>query len=493
MYRTGDRARWSAHGDLEYLGRVDRQIKLRGFRIEPGEVERVLEQHPAVRQAFVSLRPDAAGDRLVAWIVADGDGAEPADVLTSVRRRLPAHAVPGALVVVDELARTPAGKVDVDALPAPAVHPAPGHSTAHRGTAPADEREAAMCRIFGEVLGESVPVDADASFFDLGGHSLLAVRLIGRIDAELDRRVTLSMLHRAPSARALALEVGGHPPAGTARLELRHPVEHAYLSTIQPHGDRPPLFGIHVLGANGEFFRPLSARLGPDQPVFGLSITDPDEHTPTGVEEIAALYVEEIQRHHPEGPLSLAAVSLGGYVAFDVAQQLVERGRDVRVLGLFDSAGPGGRPTVSPRQRVAIHLDRLRHRGAEYGAAAGRRFLSTMREASDTLRVRLHRRAGTEAPDDLWMHRFVLANIAAADQYVARPYSGAITVFHAADEIFDAPEALQTALGWSCVAAGPIEMVEVPGRHMSMLEEPHVTVLAEALRSAMDRPGTPRG
>ncbi|MDQ2677814.1 MAG: amino acid adenylation domain-containing protein, partial [Actinomycetota bacterium] len=491
MYRTGDRGRWSGDGDLEYLGRSDRQMKLRGFRIEPGEVERALEAHPGVRQAFVSLRPDPlGGERLVGWIVADGDAPDPVRVLAAARDRLPGHAVPSALVVTDGLVRTPAGKVDVDALPEPPEHGGSLHGTHSTGAAPTDEREADLCRVFGQVLGRSGPVAADASFFDLGGHSLLAVRLIGRLDAELDTRVSLSTLHRAPSPRALAGELRAE--SGTAAASSNEPpgaAERVYLSTIQPLGDRPPLYGIHVLGTNGAFFRPLAERLGVDQPVFGLSATHPDEQTPTAVEEIASLYVEEIERQH-DGPVALAAVSLGGFVAFEVAQQLMARGREVQMLALFDSAGPGGRATVSTSRRIAIHAGLVRRGGRKYVAAAARRLLATLRERADTVRVRLHRRAGSDTPDDLWMHRFVLANAAAADRYVARPYPGPMTVFHAADEVFDTPEALRTALGWSCVADGPIEMVEVPGRHMSMLEEPHVAVLAEELRAAIDRAGS---
>ena len=478
MYRTGDRARWLPRGDLEYLGRSDRQIKLRGFRIEPGEVERVLEQHPDVRQAFVALRPDAGGDdRLVGWIVPRHDAHVATDeVLAAARHRLPTHAVPSALVVTDALVRTPAGKVDVDALPAPPASSARREGAIDPSDRPVDDDEAALCRLFGEVLGTGGPVPAGASFFDLGGHSLLAVRLIGRIEAEFGTRVSLATLHGSPTPRALA--------AGLEHVEGREAV---YLSTIQATGTRPPLYGIHVLGSNGAFFRPLAARLGADQPVFGLSATDPDERTPTVVEEIAEKYVEEIERHRPDGPLSLAAVSLGGYVAFEVAQQLVARGREVTVLALFDSGGPGGRPSVTTAGRVAIHLGKLRTEGRAHLRSAAGAVASLARTAWDTWRIRLLRALGRPTPDDLWMHRFVLANTRAADRYVARPYPGAITVFHAMGEVFDSPEAIRTALGWACVAAGPIEVVEVPGQHMSMLEEPNVGALADELRRAMER------
>ncbi len=474
MYGTGDLVRWLPSGDLEFLGRNDRQLKLRGFRIEPGEVERVLERHPAVRQAFVALRTDPASDqqRLAAWVVLapQHGGADLDAILAEARRGLPAHAVPSALVATDDLARTAGGKVDVDALPAPF------DARQHRpASAPATGDEARLGALFGDVLG--VTAGPDDSFFDLGGHSLLAVRLISRLEQAVGTRVSLATLHAAPTPRALAAVL--HDAVDPDQL--------AYLAPIQPSGDRPPLYGIHVLGFNGSFYRPLASHLGADQPVLGLSIAEPGEDTPTAVAEIAALYVDEIVRYQPQGPLSLAAVSLGGYVAFEVAQQLTARGRQVAVVALLDSPGPGGRTSVTRGERLAIHLRKLRTGRHRYVAMLARRHVETVRQRIDGYRIRLHGILGHETPDELWQHRFVLANIAAADRYQARPYPGRLTVFHAAGEEFDAVEAVRAGLGWDIVAAGGLDVVEVPGEHVSMLEDPHVAALADALRAAMDR------
>jgi thioesterase domain-containing protein len=238
---------------------------------------------------------------------------------------------------------------------------------------------------------------------------------------------------------------------------------------------------------NASFYRPLSGGLGPDQPVFGLSIPEPTPSTPTAIAEIAAMYKGEIDRLHPEGPVSLAAVSLGGYVAFELAQQLVASGREVLVLGLFDAEGPGGRPRVGRAERVRTHGRLLRLDPRNYVVERADRVANRWRELLDRVRSRVHALAGRDAPEDLWLHEFVVANARAADAYRPEPYTGRIVVFRAAAEHFDAPECEVTGLGWAPVAAGPLEVVNVDGQHISMLEEPHVASLAGALDAAIAR------
>ncbi|HEX2077660.1 MAG TPA: amino acid adenylation domain-containing protein [Longimicrobium sp.] len=205
MYRTGDRVRWTPEGEVEYLGRMDQQVKIRGFRIEPGEVERVMEEHPAVAEAVVTVREDRPGDRRLVAYVVPAPGADPAaagEVQRLLRERLPAYMVPSATVILPALRRTSSGKVDRNALPAPVLPRAAG------GAPPGSEMERRVAALWEEVLGVE-RVGVDENFFDLGGHSLLAARLQARLAAELRREVPLVELFQFPTVRALAERLRG--------------------------------------------------------------------------------------------------------------------------------------------------------------------------------------------------------------------------------------------------------------------------------------------
>ncbi|HEX2077188.1 MAG TPA: amino acid adenylation domain-containing protein, partial [Longimicrobium sp.] len=215
LYRTGDRARWTAEGVLEFLGRVDGQVKLRGYRIETGEVEAALAAHPGVAQAAAVVREDRPGDRrLVAYVIPAGGAAPdglPAELRRALLARLPGPLVPSAIVVVEALPRTPTGKVDRRALPAPAAEAPAGPAFVPAATS----REARVAEVWREVLWVE-RVGAHDNFFDLGGHSLLLTRVHARLRA-LGEEVSLLDLFRHPTVAALARHLaGGAEPAPAA-------------------------------------------------------------------------------------------------------------------------------------------------------------------------------------------------------------------------------------------------------------------------------------
>ncbi|HEX7239559.1 MAG TPA: amino acid adenylation domain-containing protein, partial [Longimicrobiaceae bacterium] len=218
MYRVMDRVRWRPEGELEYLGRTDFQVKVRGFRVEPGEIEAALRAHPAVREAVAVVREDAPGERaLVAYLVAEEGAAAPgaAELRAHLRERLPGYMVPSALVTLETLPLTPGGKLDRRALPAPGA--AAGERAYVAPRTPVEER---LARIFAEVLNAG-RVGVDDGFFELGGHSLLATRVASRVREELGVEVPLRALFEAPTVAALAERVEAAPaPAGTAAARI---------------------------------------------------------------------------------------------------------------------------------------------------------------------------------------------------------------------------------------------------------------------------------
>ncbi|MFF3346577.1 amino acid adenylation domain-containing protein [Streptomyces sp. NPDC002779] len=225
MYRTGDVVRWRSDGQLEYIGRADQQVKVRGFRIEPGEVEAALTACPGVRQAAVLARSGRRHSdvRLVAYVVGDEDATRTGLLRERLRQSLPEHMVPSVFVRLDELPRTPNDKLDRDALPAPDDD----QLEAPPSRAPRSPREQLLCELFAEALGRS-QVGPDTHFFETGGHSLLAIRLVSRVRAVLGVDLTLSTLFDAPTPALLASRLD---LADTARPPL----------TVQERPDRTPL------------------------------------------------------------------------------------------------------------------------------------------------------------------------------------------------------------------------------------------------------------
>ncbi|MFD4766595.1 amino acid adenylation domain-containing protein [Streptomyces niveus] len=329
MYDTGDIVRWGRDGALHYQGRADGQLKLRGFRIEPGEVEAALCGDPAVAEAAVVVRRSPEGDGQLVGYVVPARGAEPdLEVLRSgIRGSLPDHMVPGVLVNVERLPLTPNGKLDRAALPAP--------SFTVVGRPPRNATERALCGLVSEVLG--IPeVGVDDDFFTLGGHSLLAARLVARAQRELGLELSVRAVFETPTVAGLAASSRSREPDG-------FPV----LLRLREGGDLPPLFCVHPAAGISWGYVGLLRHLEPERPVYALqsrALGDRD-YRPTSVAEVAEEYRKEIREVCPEGPYHLLGWSFGGMVAHLMACQLQEEGQEVGSLTLLDSYpfAPGDR------------------------------------------------------------------------------------------------------------------------------------------------------
>jgi amino acid adenylation domain-containing protein len=204
LYRTGDLVRWNGEGELEFLGRIDGQVKIRGSRVELGEIEATLQQHPSARESIVLARTNERGEtQLVAYIlISDAAPGTLAELTEFLRGKLPSYMIPSAIVPVAAWPLTPNGKIDRNALPAPITRSSEALLPSARGTAV----EAAIRKVWAEVLGRD-DVSARDNFFDLGGHSLLAAQVVTRLNATLPGAVSLRALFDQPTLAAFAREV----------------------------------------------------------------------------------------------------------------------------------------------------------------------------------------------------------------------------------------------------------------------------------------------
>jgi amino acid adenylation domain-containing protein len=329
MYRTGDLARWNAAGQLEFLGRADVQVKVRGFRVEPGEVEAALLACPGMAQAAVIMREDQPGDqRLVGYVVGDLAGVDTASVRGRLSGVLPEYMVPSAVVVLEALPLTVNEKLDRGALPSPEYG-------ASAGRGPSTPGEEALCALFAEVLGLPA-VGADDNFFQLGGHSLLAVTLISRIHTTIGLEVPLRALYASPTVAGLASMIAEGPGLAISQDAL------APILPIRANGTRPPVFCIHYVIGLSWVYSSLIRSIPADYPLYGVRAQgwDGTDLLPGSIHEMAASYVEQIRAIQPTGPYHLLGWSFGGIVAQEMAVQLREAGQKVASLVIMD-AYPG--------------------------------------------------------------------------------------------------------------------------------------------------------
>lgn len=339
LYATGDLGCYRPDGTIEFLGREDRQLKIQGFRVEPGEVEAAIREHPAVAECVVSAEATPGGQRrLVALVVPRED--RPLDgrtVLTHLRARLPHYLIPGQIHVLERLPLTSNGKVDVaGALAGLAAQAPPGTRATTEGAGAHGELVERLRALWAELL-ELPAVDPDGDFFALGGNSLLALRLINRVHAEFGVDLHFGQVFEAPTVRALAGRLAEHDRAASCRVTLSGPAAGPGPAGGSRAAGRE-LFLFHPVGGSVSSYTAL-ARSWPG-PVHAFqsralaegstAALDPDLVT------MATSYREELERATAEGPYLLGGWSMGGVLAYEAGRQLAERGHEVRVF-MIDS------------------------------------------------------------------------------------------------------------------------------------------------------------
>jgi acyl transferase domain-containing protein/thioesterase domain-containing protein len=350
---------------------------------------------------------------------------------------------------------------------------------------PTEELEGAIAGWWRELLGvEGIGLDDD--FFSLGGHSLIGVRLFAKIKKAYQVDLELALLFEARTVRQLADTI-----RKARQPESSKPKTWPSLVPIQPNGARVPLFCIHAIGGDVLFYEQLARALGPDQPFYAFQspfVSQPIAET--SLEEMAAVYVRDLQNFLPSGPFLLGGASFGGLVAFEMARQLTAQGRRPESLVLFDTVVPGSEQRLSTTGKVSRLWRRFSNEGAQYLARkAGEKshyWRSKLYRRFQALESACYQMTRRDLPPSLRYFQVEEAHWRALGRYTFKPFPGKITLMRAVDR---GPEALgkleDPSLGWMPLAESGVEIHDVPTAHMSMLFEPYVKEFAKQLNAVL--------
>ncbi|SRR5579883_3433341 len=508
LYKTGDLARYRQNGDIEFLGRLDNQLKIHGFRIELLEIETVLSQHKTVQQAIVIVQENTYHDKhLIACIVFNSKQPPTTIELRNfLKKKLPEYMVPKAFVALDTLPLTPNGKVDRLALKSI-------HTSTHRlrdkiFLAPRSLTESKLAKIWEEILNIE-QVGIHDNFFDLGGDSLLTVSLLEQIRKQFERDLSLTELFLNPTIENLAASL-------TSQTESP---SWSPLVPIQPLGSNPPFFCVHpIFGVVFPYYE-LAHHLGKNQPFYGLQPIGLDgKNAPlTRIEDMAAHYIEAIRSVQPQGPYFLGGWSFGGLVAFEMAQQLQKSGDKVAVLAMLDTLAPISDNVPSFPNALKFFLDTVTRYIWPFFFDYFYLMIASSQQQIHNFTSRIphlpkltnwlknhhhsHFIFKDKSPANLIsgesklrllsefsvrpMLRVFYANSQAVLNYVPKVYPQQITLLKTSiNSNISQPD---PSMGWNKLAIGKTEIHLIPGNHLTMLRKPHIQVLAETLKIIIEK------
>jgi amino acid adenylation domain-containing protein len=496
LYRTGDAARYLEDGRVEFIGRLDFQLKVRGFRIEAGEIEAALSRHPAVRESAVVAREDMPGNKqLVAYVVYNSEQEPSAGEMRGfLKESVPDYMVPSRFVSMQRLPLTPNGKVDRRALPAPGGD---SNDAGMTYVAPRSLLEYTLAQIWEEVFNLR-PIGVADNFFDLGGHSLLAVRIMAQVHKQLGQRLPLAVLFELATIEKLAAALRKQTDSSAT----------SPMVAIQPEGTKPPFFCVHPIGGQVMVYQPLARSLGKKQPFYALQAP---EFTQIGaeyvsIEDMADQYIKAIGEVQPRGPYLLGGYSFGGYVAFEMARRLASSGEQISLLAILDTWSPAlyqALPEEDDEAFLLTMLARVRARQQGKDLIISAEEIRSLDPDEQMLfvfdQVKEAGILGGNITADIgipYIRSYVMGyktRQKAIFQYSPEVYPGRITLLRCVEEDQEVLESLKRfggdtidpSFGWGSLSRQSVDVRIVPGHHERMLQEPFVDAIADCLKSCI--------
>jgi amino acid adenylation domain-containing protein len=467
LYRTGDLARYLPAGDIEFLGRSDQQVKLRGMRVELDEIEALLAEHGALREAAVVATRQSSGEAaLSAFVVPqDRELVSTSELRSFLKTRLPSYMIPGNIQVRESLPKSSSGKIDRQKLAAEGITISEITETI---AAPRDEAERRLLSIWKQVFPHASD-DVNQDFFQLGGHSLLAAKLLVRIEKEFSVQLSLAFVFESPTIARMAQAL---------RLGSQNVSERAIVP-IQPKGVLAPFFWIR----GGPRFRLLAQHLGMQRPFLGVDLpysVGVKLPAPYRLEDIAAYLLKAIREVQPSGPYHLGGLCVNAVIAYEIGQQLIQQGEKVALLAMIDAHNHAyyknpfkdGRYTA----RIKFHLSNLLRMDSTETGAYLRDRLDEARRKIERITWRLTADRRDRAEDfrnsDSIVHP-------AFSQYEPRPYPGKIVLLQSSE--WPKSPYFEFKLGWEDLVP-EIEFHRIPSDHAYLFDEPNVKAVAQTLK-----------
>jgi amino acid adenylation domain-containing protein len=511
LYRTGDMARYRGDGKIEFLGRSDFQVKIRGQRLELGEVEATLSGHTGV-QACVAIASGEHPDdkQLIVYIVPASKTLTPDDLRQYMKQLVPDYMVPSAFIFVENLPLTPNGKInrltlsdaqflkDKLAKTTLTTKHTLEKSKVVTFTPPQTNTEKALIKIWQELL-KFQSIGTRDNFFDLGGHSLMAVRMFARIENDLGLRLPLTTLFHSATIAQLA-EV----------IEQRdqHILSWSPIVPIQTGGNKPPFFGIHGHEGGTLFWRNLVSHLPQDQPFYALQAQGVDGIQPalTNIYQMADLYIREMRKIQPRGPYYIGGYSLGGEIALEIGQQLHQQDERVALLVMFDTRNPQRpiRPVVKEQGGVSNPILEVEppmvNRGLLLRKISGHwscisqlsfteipgYIFHQVKHRLTALSVfgiaRILQSRKKRLPDSILLQYLRMSHSKALREYVPTRYPGEITLFRAQQSLKESPD--DSPMGWRPLAGGGLRVYHFDATH-EIINEEYAADVAKTLHQCL--------
>jgi amino acid adenylation domain-containing protein len=469
LYRTGDLARYRFDGNIEFLGRVDYQVKIRGHRIELNEIESVLKKHTNVMDAAAAVLPDSLGEpQLIAYWVPKSQQLRPTSnaLHQHLADHLPSYMLPPVLMELSSLPLNASGKVDRKALPKPERRLTGNAET----SAPRNALEAAMAELWSDVL--KAPIGVMDSFFDHGGHSLLAVHLLSKIEKRFGKTIPLFAFLQKPTIEAACRNLGKDilPYSPVVRLTSAR--------------ELPPFF--FVPGASGNPFAYMAVVRHLESEITFYGFQPPAEAgSITSIPGLAEQYRTAMRAQQKNGPYRLGGHSFGAAVAFEIARQLRAEGEPVALLALFDLPAANNLKARSEIEWIADIAEAV----CRFTGKANPFDRATITQAApehckESFLTYLIESGIVPASSDLSLVDLVLDRYRASQhalaEYKLAPIDCPITAIRSQER--DAGAEAQSFLGYAGLTSGQVTELSTPGDHITMLIEPNAASLAAELR-----------